>query len=70
MKGYRMLQEHTKGGLKKRQAPAKSVAPKSLVEAIQDEAPKGGWNNPAVKRRKIRYGPYRIPAISVRLQLK
>jgi len=39
-------------------------APKSLVEAVQDEASKVGWGNPDVKRRKIRYGPYRIPPIS------
>jgi hypothetical protein len=37
------------------------VPPKSLVPQVQDEPPQR-W--PQAKRRKIRYGPFRIPATS------
>jgi hypothetical protein len=39
-----------------------STAPVSTVPEVQDEQAKA-W--PGAKRRKVRYGPYRIPPISV-----
>jgi hypothetical protein len=42
-----------------------STAPASTVAEVQDQEPKD-W--PGAKRRKVRYGPYRIPPISVSRQ--
>jgi hypothetical protein len=47
------------------QSTSNSTAPVSTVAEVQDEK-NSTW--PGAKRRKIRYGPYRIPAISVSKQ--
>ena len=44
------------------QSRPNSTAPVSTVPEVQDEKPTA-WPN--AKRRKVRYGPYRIPPISV-----
>jgi hypothetical protein len=81
MLGYRMLKAKTELLQKRQTTPAKpagglggllaalssqtrpnSTAPVSTVPEVQDEKAKG-W--PEAKRRKVRYGPYRIPPISV-----
>ncbi|KAF2663348.1 hypothetical protein BT63DRAFT_461457 [Microthyrium microscopicum] len=59
---YRMLQAKSSDLQKRQDAPAtKSVAPKSTVPDVQDE-PAKAWKD--AKRRKVRYGPYRIPPTS------
>jgi hypothetical protein len=49
------------------QSRPNSTAPVSTVAEIQDEAPKA-WLS--AKRRKVRYGPYRIPPTSVSTRSK